>query len=319
MKLKLLTAGLLVFVASALASEPCFGNPPGILKGSPIGATISSVKLSADGKTLAIGVANGSSSGLFAFELPTGNLLWAHRDGSAPASIDISSDGDKVAVAYRLLGNETQDCPHVEIFKSKDGTRAIKLEDPIRSGAQSVAFSHDDRLLATAVEWTLNIWNTGGGVRFSSLEMPSYLGKSVDYAFGLVFSPDDSLLAVSDPDSSSVYIWKVSDSKIIRKFRISPQENVDGQILFSGNGKFIAVGSTGPAKVFTLAPAPRPSAARVCEIPKPASGELEPVAFTPDHDLWVRSPSGLDKWSAQLASSRRGWCKAKSLSIRSSS
>ena len=184
----------------------------------------------------------------------------------------------------------------MELLNSKDGSWAVKLEDPVRHRAQSVAFSHDGRLLANAVSWEVSIWNSGSGVEFSSFSPPE-TGASTDFADSLSFSPDDTRLAGTDETASSVYVWRVSDSKLIRKFRISPKPNVDSDVLFSPDGNLIAVGSVDPAKVFSLAPAARGASAQVCEIPEPPTGKIDPVAFTPSHDLWLNSPTGFDKWS----------------------
>lgn len=292
-----LLLGLSLFVP-AHAAEPCITKRPGKPLGSLKGPTIATASISPDGTLLALGIEDKDRSHVSAFELPSGKLLWTHRPGSSPVSMDLSPDGGKLAVAYQQTGYESDSCLFVELLNPTNGAPSGALEFPTRRGAQSVAFSHDGRLLATAVSWSLNIWNTGGGIQFATLDMPSALGKSVDYPFSLSFSPDDSLLAVTDPEASSILVWKMADSKIIRKFRISAKPNVDGDALFSPDGKFIAVSSPGPVKVFSLAVAPRGSSSQICEIPKPPSGKIAPVAFTSDHaEVWLNASAGLEKWS----------------------
>lgn len=102
------------------------------------------------------------------------------------------------------------------------------------------------------------------------------------HASGLAYSPDGTLLAVANMDSSAVPMWRLSDGVLVRTFDGLAQTNYD--VAFSPDGKTLAVvGSpstlqNGPnAKLFDVA-----SGALIRTLPTNSGFYSGTVAFSPD-------------------------------------
>ena len=96
----------------------------------------------------------------------------------------------------------------------------------------------------------------------------------------------------------STFLWNLSNEDEI-SHRFYPRPDIDYTpmgVIFNDDGRLIATGS-GPIKVYKLSKLPHNTSPVVCQIPKPAKGLLNPIAFDVDNSLWIQSPAGLEHWS----------------------
>lgn len=255
---------------------------------------------SADGKSLIVGIADGGYSGVYSYSLPDGTLRWSKPFSNPPGVIALSPDGQAVAVAF---GYREGNCPHVELLRSATGEALAKLEDRAdlsslkAESAQDVAFSHDGRLLAAALNNNVRVWVVATGKNYASIEPPGFeTRKGIDTIQDLVFSPDDQSLAGTGTNHSIVYIWHLPDAKLIHQVAVSSEPGVLAGVIYNKDGTSIAVGSTGPTNVYHLE---NNRFSKVCRIPKPADPVLGPIMFDRDNNLWVRTLQDVQLWRCQ--------------------
>jgi len=120
------------------------------------------------------------------------------------------------------------------------------------------------------------------------------------HASGLAYSPDGTLLAVANMDSSAVPMWRLSDGALVRTFDGLAQTNYD--VAFSPDGKTLAVvgaisgSGNGPnAKIFDVA-----SGVLIRTLPTNSGFYADSVAFSPDGSLIATSgaSNAIDLWHA---------------------
>ncbi len=121
------------------------------------------------------------------------------------------------------------------------------------------------------------------------------------HASGLAYSPDGTLLAVANMDSSAVPMWRLSDGALVRTFDGIAQTNYD--VAFSPDGKTLAVvgepggsNAVGPtAKIFDVA-----SGALIRTLPTNSGFYTDTVAFSPDGSYIATSGymGAIDLWRA---------------------
>ncbi len=166
-----------------------------------VGAGISDVAFDADGTTLASAADDGMVR------------LWSVSDGELLAELATqSSTPDALAFDPRggRLAVAAPDAP-VEIWDFSSGDRVATL-DAEPQGA--VAWSPDGRLLATAtnaagVEATVRIWDA------ETLAERAHYDEPV-LADGLAFSPDSTILAMSQKQDPEIWLWPVSGGDVRR-------------------------------------------------------------------------------------------------------
>lgn len=184
-----------------------------------------SVAFSPDGTLMA--------TGTFDLEIALGRFdyilrFWRTSDGTLvreekgltgdPNSIAFSPDGRLLAVEI----NQTT----VRLSRASDGVLVRELFGT--EGADRITFSPDASLLATTKAYakTVKLWRVNDG-----LLVREFQGESG----GMVaFSPDSSLLALSDKDI--VRLWRVSDGKLMHELK----GTTGGVIRFSPDGKLLA-------------------------------------------------------------------------------
>ncbi len=256
---------------------------------------------STDGKLLIVGIADGGYSGMYTFSLPDGKLLWKKPFSNPPGVIVLSPDGQAVAVAF---GYREGNCPHLELLRTATGEVLTKLEDRadlsslMADSAQDVAFSHDGRLLAAALNNNVRVWVVATGKNYVSIEPPGFdTRKGIDTIQDITFSPDGQYLAGTGTNKSNVYIWHLPDGKLVHQVPVSSEPGVLSGVIYNKAGSVIAVGSTGPTNVYHLE---NNKFSKVCRIPNPADHILGPIFFDVDNNLWVRTLKDVQLWRCKM-------------------
>lgn len=279
---------LLLIVAckqEALVS-PHVGDPPELLSstssasGDPANRAveISSVALSPDGNSVAIG----SSTGLMLYSILDSTELW-HRDSTNGLRIDtvaINSDGSEIATGSRdgivLIwqvtdGESTYAIQGFELgvtslafhpskerlaiglwggsiaiwdLDTKQTSRAVIEKKPVYDmGLQETMVRWSPvgtRLAAAGRDELIEVWATDSGELLATLE-------NSDYVDSIAWSPDGTLIAASS--TSSVSIWNTRTWILERTFDAQSinSEAVGGgpqrSLAWSPDGNFVALGA----------------------------------------------------------------------------
>jgi WD40 repeat protein len=123
-----------------------------------------------------------------------------------------------------------------EIRAIREGRRPIRTLRGHGDYVQSVAFSPDGRLLATASrDETVKLWATETGEEVQTLHGHGGFVQSV------AFSPDGRLLATGSLDGTA-RLWSVENGEEIRTLR--GHENSVRSVAFSPDGELLATGSS---------------------------------------------------------------------------
>ena len=123
----------------------------------------------------------------------------------------------------------------LHIWKRREG-HVKALEGHGNAGVNSVAYSPDGRLLASAGDRTVVLWNLNDMSCRHVLKHPrAFMGQKVHSA---VFSPDGKSIATGSEDGR-LRLWKVEDGSIIRIMRVSGAVMA---ISFSPDGHYVAFG-----------------------------------------------------------------------------
>jgi WD40 repeat protein len=117
------------------------------------------------------------------------------------------------------------------------------------------------------------------------------------HAAGLAYSPDGTLLAVANMDSSPALMWRLSDGALVKTFDGMPT-NYD--VAFSPDGKTLALvggaqGSNASAKIFDVA-----TGDLIRTLPTNSGFYTDTVAFSPDGTYIATSGymGAIDLWRA---------------------
>jgi len=127
--------------------------------------------------------------------------------------------------------------------------RDLTLQDRDNLGLNDVSFSADGKLLAdTGPDSHVYVWDVATGRLADTLTTPDQ--QSVEPAF----SPDGTVVAAaSGPNSDVAVLWDVATGQQITTLTNPPQPVGINALLFSPDGKFLAVGVGGHVCVWNLA------------------------------------------------------------------
>jgi len=196
------------------------------------------VAYSPDGQLLAA-ARQGESPNVHVWRLSDGALVHSF-DGTPEGSYSIafSPDGKQLASGGVVSGGQlTAVTP--DIVKVWDlATGGLVRTVPATCGfyADSVAYSHDGTLLATAgAVGPVELWRANDGTRVAAIPYPTSVHN-------VHFSPDDSQLIVGGVDEK-VTIWNVPAATLAATLAGTAGEMADGA--FSPNGQRIATTGVG--------------------------------------------------------------------------
>jgi WD40 repeat protein len=213
--------------------------------GEPVGAP-----LTHSGAVYAMGT--NRDGDLFFTATPEGSLcLWRTADRSLLTRYDHSGPIAKAVISHDgqsilLVSGKT-----AHVFDS--AARAILAPPLVHADAvRAVAFSHDDRWIATASDdGALHLWSAGDRTR-QRVTLAHAAAISV-----VVFSPHDRLVLTGSADGTA-RLWDVATGR-----SVGPAVGHQGRVLsvaFSPDGRYFATGSTGGTSL-------------VCPVPMSFTGE----------------------------------------------
>jgi WD40 repeat protein len=159
--------------------------------------------------------------------------------GEKLQSVIVSPDGQLLA------GSTPGDKPRVYVWNIHDGRLVHKLEiNRDNSGAASMAFSPDGKLLATPhYDNTVRLWEIPSGTVKATLK------GHIQGVFGVAFSPDGKTLATGG-DDRKVKLWNIATLQEVTT--LAPlTTGACRSIRFSPDGRTLAVGQFLDPKPYT--------------------------------------------------------------------
>lgn len=158
-----------------------------------------------------------------------------------------------------------------------------------------VACSADGKLLATASESSVKLWDYAAGRELATLAGPD--GGDLR---SLAMSPDGKLLAAGS-EQQFVYVWDVAQRKQVSRLAVGRADAVDA-VAFSPDNKTLAVGSILELRLFDVATG--------MEVRQWRAGVTEVLAYSPDGSLLasagmtVESQGKVEIWAVGKAVAR---------------
>jgi len=142
---------------------------------------------------------------------------------AAVDSVAFSPDSSILAVA--------QGAGFVVLWETETGNsdRTVKAWQSTATGSQAVAFSRDSKVLATASQTKVKLWDIASGKEIGEL------GAADEYPFYVASSPDGSYLAAATNRAIRVWDWTT------RKEVFSRREGAVS-LAFSPDGRWLAFG-----------------------------------------------------------------------------
>lgn len=154
--------------------------------------------------------------------------------GASPQTLE-SHTNDVVSLAFspngKLLVSTSLDWT-VKLWDAATGT-AVKTFVGSMGWISSVAFSPDNKLLASASEKTIRLWDATTGAALMTL-------KPEGYCHNLVFSPDSKLLAC-DTERGPLELWDAAAGVVLKTLK--GHTTYVKFIAFSPDGKLLASAS----------------------------------------------------------------------------
>lgn len=178
---------------------------------------VQSVAFSPDGRQLA----SGNSSGwVQLWDVSSGKKVWQFEQSGAVKSLAFSPN------SQRLLTAGSKAC----LWDAVSGQQ-VRCLTGHQSGVNSVAYSHDATMLATASDdGTARIWDSSSG-----LERQRFTGRN-----HVAFSPSDAVLATTAGDRTA-RLWEISSGRELRRWG-SSGPNTFTDLAFSRDGTRLAIG-----------------------------------------------------------------------------
>lgn len=251
-----------------------------------------SVAFSPDGKVLADGSGAYDSGEVKLWDVQTGALLRTLTEHKGKVmSVAFSPDGKTLASGsrnYFSLGSGDD----VRLWDVQTG----KLLRTLDSGAESVVFSHDGQILASAGA-EVKLWNVQTGELLRTLTF----GWGY-YASSIAFSPDGKTLLTGISESGScipsfggaMKLWNAQTGKLLRTF----SEGWTPSVAFSPDGKMIASDSLhheGPWHEMRLWDAQTGNLLRTLD-----SAIYDSLVFSPDSKLLAGVEFGIEAQKLKL-------------------
>jgi WD40 repeat protein len=204
---------------------------------TPRDASLGAVAYSPDGKLLAVGaggMASEVTGVVYLIDAETSREIRATEELSGPVSaVDFSADGRRLLITtgtgnVRSMAYAT---PTVGVYDVATCKQVLGYKGHT-SAVLAAAFSHDGSRAATAgVNGAVRIWNCSDGTD------QIQLGNGRVFR-GLAWSPDDKFVAAGGVLDGSVWIYQVSDGKLLSQ--LQRHSGTVYRVAFSPDGKRLA-------------------------------------------------------------------------------
>lgn len=221
-----------------------------------IGRGVSTAAISADGRTTATAVAEGTHTTIQLWDSGTGRIRSRLRmaGSTLPMIVALSPDGRMLATEDGQGNEQLVDAVTGHLVRTFGGGR-VPAGQSAFSG--SVAFSPDGHSLAIAgSDGTARIWDVVTGRLRTALTVNS------DSLTSVAFSPEGRSLATSSYDGKA-YIWDVATSHLRATLTTARPVIL---VVFSPDGHSLATsGSDGKARIWDVAlPSPTEAITKIC-------------------------------------------------------
>jgi WD40 repeat protein len=201
---------------------------------NPCGPT-NGIAYSPDGKLLAIATASRPPN-VHVYRVSDGSLVHALDGiGDQAYAVAFSPDNSVLAVAGQRPDSANGQLDIVKLYDARSGSQLRALPASCGFYADSVAFSLDGTLIATAgFKGPIEIWRVSDGTQVTSIAYPTSVHN-------VHFAPKGSEIIVGGVDQRAT-VWAVPSGKQI--LELSPTTNEQSDATFAPDGAQIA--TTGP-------------------------------------------------------------------------
>jgi WD40 repeat protein len=181
----------------------------------------SSPALSPDGKRMAASL----PTALCVWDTASGEMKFAFKEFRGVAAF--SADGKHLACADRK---------GIRLLET-DAFTEVRRFEALTEDARGIAFSADGRLLATAQDHTVAVWDVATGKRLNAL--PAHQGT----VYSLAFTPDGASVVSGSEDGAAI-VWDVATAQ--PRHRLTGHDRAAGSLTCSPDGKLVATGEGHP-------------------------------------------------------------------------
>jgi WD40 repeat protein len=248
-------------IINLVQAPPSFRRVPVDLPSSLNTPNIPSVAFSPSGARLAIAAAQ-----ICLWDIAAKDCTSTFGDANA-YSLAFSPDGKTLAVTGGFNSANTY------LWNVATSSQTAPFIGRNGSGAYSVAFTHNGKLLAVGDgDGHTYLWDVATRKLISTLIDPGPQGVNA-----VAFSPDGKLLAVGDGNGPA-YLWDVATRKLI--FKLSdPDPKGVMSVAFSPDGKLLVAGdNNGHTYLWDVA-----NGKLISKLPDPGTGSVVSVACSPDN------------------------------------